>query len=368
MKIIFITREGHNLSGARVRCYGFAEELKKYNVDTEVFSFADDLGAKYGEREFEMGLTQKLKYNIRAFKGLSGKINNSVVFMQRFNYHTLAPFLISLLRKNKFIFDCDDWNISENPVYYMGFYPSSKMEYLTRKIARYSDICIAASIFLKEYLGNFNPKIYYLPTGVNTGTFKPKDTGRDGRKIKFSWIGTAYSPQMGENIRFILEAFSVLAAKYDHIFLDCAGEGKYYDEVKSQMNNFRYKDRVSFCGWIPPGKIPDYLDRIDIGLLPLIQDTKFNRAKSPTKLFEYMAMGKPIVSSDIGEASFVIKDGENGFLAKKRLEFIDKMEILIKDANLRRQLGSNAREETEKKYSLKVLGKQLYEIIKDLNA
>ncbi len=47
MKMIFITREGYNLSGARVRCYGFTQELKKYNIETEVFSFADDLGAKY---------------------------------------------------------------------------------------------------------------------------------------------------------------------------------------------------------------------------------------------------------------------------------------------------------------------------------
>jgi len=203
---------------------------------------------------------------------------------------------------------------------------------------------------------------------VDTATFKPKDNGSDNKKIKFSWIGTAYSPRMGENISFILEAFSLLAAKFDNVFLDCAGEGRYYDEIASQMDNYRYKDRVNFCGWIPPDKIPAYLGGIDIGLLPLIQDTRFNRAKSPTKLFEYMAMGKPVVSSDIGEASLVIKDGKNGFLAKKSPEFIDKMEVLAKDAILRRQLGNDAREEIEKKYSLNVLGKQLYGIIKDLNA
>jgi len=55
------------------------------------------------------------------------------------------------------------------------------------------------------------------------------------------------------------------------------------------------------------------------GLLPLIQDTKFNKSKSPTKLFEYMAMAKATVSSDIGESSYVIKDGDNGFLAKNKV-------------------------------------------------
>jgi len=368
MRVIFITREGYNLSGARIRCYGFAKELKKYNVEAEVFSFADDLGAKYGEKELQMGLGQKLKYNIRAFKRLNKNINNSVIFMQRLNYHTLAPFLISLRKRNKFIFDCDDWNISENPVYHLGFYPSSKMEYLTRKIAAYSDGCIAASHFLKDYLSKFASRVDYIPTGVDTDIFKPKGNSTDGGRIVFSWIGTGYSPEMGENIRFILDAFSVLAAKFDNIFMDCAGEGRYFDQVKDSLDNFKYKDRVRFSDWISPDRIPDYLAGIDVGLLPLIQDTKFNKAKSPTKLFEYMAMAKPVVATNIGEAGRIIRDEENGFLAKDKNEFINKMEILIKDMGLRQQMGKNAREDVGKKYSLAILGKQLFEALKSINA
>ena len=367
MKIIFITREGYNLSGARVRCYNFARELIKYGVDTQVFSFADNLGAKYGEREFEMGIGEKIKYNMVAFKRLQREINNnSVIFMQRLNYHSLAAFLISLLKKNKFIFDCDDWNIRENPVYYLGFYPSSKMEYLTRKIARYSNICIVASKFLKEYLGGFNSKIYYIPTGVDTGVFKPKNNNRNNAKITFSWMGTIYHKEMGENIKFILDCFLSLVNKYDNIFLDFVGEGKYFTEIKNGLGNAYCKGRIRFYDWISPEKIPDYLSDIDIGLLPLIQNTKFNRAKSPTKLFEYMAMAKPTVSSNIGEAAEIIQDGENGFLAKTEEEFMEKMQNLIEDSGLCKQMGEKARETVERNYSLEVLGKQLYEILKTI--
>lgn len=113
-------------------------------------------------------------------------------------------------------------------------------------------------------------------------------------------------------------------------------------------------------------KIPEYLGRVDIGLLPLIQDTQFNKAKSPTKLFEYMAMRKPIVSSDIGEASRIIQDGYNGLLAKDKKEFIIKMEELIRDNNLRQKLGRNARRTVDKDYSLAVLGKRLFEILREV--
>jgi len=56
MRIIFITREGYNLPGARIRCYNFTKELAKYGINTEVLSFSDTLWAKDGERESRMGL------------------------------------------------------------------------------------------------------------------------------------------------------------------------------------------------------------------------------------------------------------------------------------------------------------------------
>ena len=364
MKIIFITREGYNLSGARIRCYGFAKELNRCGIETEIFSFADDLGAKYGEKEFAMSNLDKLKYNIQAFKILLKKEKNSIFFMQRLNYHTLSPFLVSLIRKNRFVFDCDDWNIRENPVYYLGLLPSSKMEFLTRKIARYANICIAASLFLKEYLSRFNSKVFYLPTGVDTNLFNPKNNRVDNSKVTFSWLGTAYHQEMGENVQFIIDAFSLLADKYDNIFLDLAGEGRYFDKMRDNLDNHRHKNRIRFYSWINPDEIPDYLSAIDVGLLPLTRDTKFNRAKSPTKLFEYMAMAKPTVSSNISEPAYIINDGDNGLLAETKEEFTEKMRRLIEDSSLRQQMGEKARETIERNYSLKVLGKRLHEILK----
>lgn len=365
MKVFFFTREDNNLSGARVRCYGLAAELSKYGIDAEVFSFARQLGAKCGEKEFEMGLIRKIKYNIRAFRYLRKRIDaDSVIFMQRLNYHTFAPLLISWLGRRKFIFDCDDWNIRENPTYHFGFYPSSKMEYLTRKLARYSNACIAASGFLKEYLSRFNPKVYYLPTGVDTRMFSQESGDKNGSRVVFSWIGTAYHPEMGQNLSFLLDIFAALSEKHSNIYLSLAGEGRYFNEVISRLDTFKYKERVINEGWIPPERIPAYLAKIDIGLLPLIQNTKFNLAKSPTKLFEYMAMAKSTVSSNIGEAKTVIHDALNGFLAKDKEEFMLKMDKLIIDPVLRTRMGALARSNVEENYSLAVLGRQLYEIIR----
>lgn len=365
MKIVFVTREGYNLSGARVRCYNFARELKNLGLDTEVFSFGDHLSAKYGEEEFEMPFREKIKLNISAIKKLAAE-KDAVFFIQRLNYHTLAPLFISLLRRNKIIFDCDDWNIRENPVYHFGFYPSSKMEFFTRRLCRHANACVAASMFLKEYFSKFARKMYYVPTGVDTDFFKPRSDIRDDLVVRFSWVGTIYHKEMYENIQFVLDCFSVLAKQYGNIFLHLAGTGSYFKDVSIQVKGLFCADRIVIDGWIHPDKIPGYLSRMDVGLLPLIQDSRFNRAKSPTKLFEYMAMAKPVVASRIGEAEFIVGDGQTGFLASNKDEFIYCMKVLVEDAKLRNELGFKARRKVEEEYSLKVLAGKLNALLRSI--
>lgn len=365
MRVLFVTREGYELSGARVRCYNFARELAKHGIETQVFSFADHLGAKYGQHESEMSYFDRFRLNFRAFKALLKEPRETVFVLQRMHYHASAPLLVSLLKKNKVIFDCDDWNIRENPVYHFGFYPSSKMEYAVRKIAKRAVACIAASVFLTDYLKKFSSRVHYLPTGVDTGLFSPRPK-QDPSKITFSWTGTVYHPEMGENLRFLLSCFSAVADHYDNVSLSLAGEGRYLEEIKQEIAGSKHKGKIQVHAWIAPDKVPEHLSQTDIGLLPLIQKTKFNCAKSPTKLFEYMSMAKPTISSDRGEASLVIRDGETGFLARDREEFIARMRLLVEDPGLRQRMGNKAREDVEKYYSLKALGEKLAAILKDL--
>lgn len=105
------------------------------------------------------------------------------------------------------------------------------------------------------------------------------------------------------------------------------------------------------------------MNEINVGLLPLVQKTKFNKAKSPVKLFEYMAAGKPTVSSKIGEISHIIQDDKNGFVATNKKNFVKKMDFLINNRNLCQRMGDYSKKTVEEKYSLKVLSEKLRKII-----
>ena len=72
------------------------------------------------------------------------------------------------------------------------------------------------------------------------------------------------------------------------------------------------------------------------------------------KLFEYMASGSAIIATDVGEqVSEVIKDRKNGLLVKPgdASDLASALVELIQDPDLRRQLGSRAREDAILKYS-----------------
>ncbi len=362
MKIIFVTREGYRLPGARVRCYNFSSGLKALGIESEVLSYSDTLGAQDGENEQNMGWREKLSYNLAAFKKLRRE-KGAVICMQRFNYHSLAPYAAHIFSGNPLVLDLDDWEIRENPEYYFGLFPSSKAHFFTRHIAARSIFCIGASRFLEQVLREFNPRTYYIPTGVDTGLFRPAGNTAEREETVFSWIGTFHRPEYVENISLLLDCFSRLRSRLSGVRLEICGDGIYREKIAAMVSSAG--GSVVLKGWIAPEKIPEYLGAVDIGLLPVARMTKFNLAKSPTKLFEYMAMEKPVVASSVGEAAFVLASEKAGFLASGAGEFTDKMEALARNRGLRQEMGRCGRAAVLDGYSLDKMALRFYAALRE---
>lgn len=362
MKVIFVTREGYNLAGARIRAYNFSKALEKRGMDTEVLSYAESLGAGDGIDEGKMGFFEKFRYNVRAYRQLE-KEKDAVIVLQRVNYHAFSVLAARIIKKNRIILDMDDWEIREDPRYILGFYPTSKAEYLTRKIAALSEFCTAGSLYLKDYISQFNKRVYYIPSCVDTDRFCPngRSNAKDG--IKLAWTGTLHRRDDVENVIFIIDCFLSLKNDKKDLSLDIVGDGIYSQDIIRYISGLKSENRINLIGWIDPDRIPEYLENIDIGLFSVTQDTRFNKAKSPTKLFEYMAMEKATVSSYTEETASVVEDKKDGFLAKDREDFIDRMTVLIDNPDIRAEMGKYARIKVLGKYSIDSAGDRLFYIL-----
>ena len=70
---------------------------------------------------------------------------------------------------------------------------------------------------------------------------------------------------------------------------------------------------VLFTGFVSHTQVSRYVNAADIAVVP-VPNMKQEMWLSPMKLFEYMASGKAIVASSMGQIKDIIKDGENGLL------------------------------------------------------
>lgn len=163
---------------------------------------------------------------------------------------------------------------------------------------------------------------------------------------------------------FMLDCFSKVAAVHPRVGLRIVGSGQFMGKVRELVED-RYsdldseiRDRIHFS------EMPGFLSSIDVGLLPLIQgDDPWVNSKSPAKYFEYLSSGLPTVASPTAGLNRFVRDGEHGFLARTKQEFINKMLLLAEDGLLRKNMGRAAREPVERNFSIEGLGEKLYSII-----
>jgi glycosyltransferase involved in cell wall biosynthesis len=118
--------------------------------------------------------------------------------------------------------------------------------------------------------------------------------------------------------------------------------------------------RWHFIPWSEETEISS-LHSFDIGIMPLL-DNEFQRGKCGMKLLQYMAVGIPTIASPVGVNRDIILHGETGFLASGEDEWRNALETLVRDAELRRQMGINGRQRCEELYSLKRWGPVLLDV------
>lgn len=113
------------------------------------------------------------------------------------------------------------------------------------------------------------------------------------------------------------------------------------------------RGKVTLVGEIPYERVPLFLNAADILALPHGPSHGSVLHQSPIKLFEYMAVGKPVVASRIGEMERVIRHDENGVLVGPNdvSELKHELMRLARQPELRQRLGKAARDTVTREYT-----------------
>lgn len=202
-----------------------------------------------------------------------------------------------------------------------------------------------------ERAGVATEKIIVNPNGVDTGVFRPEvggarvreELGIAGEELLVGFVGS-FGPWHG--VLALAEAIKLIPEKSLLRFL-LVGAGALHEETQRLLRAEVETGRVIFTGAVEHEQIPALLDACDILVsphIPLAEGAEF--FGSPTKLFEYMAMGKAIVASRLGQIGEVLTHEETALLVEPGdvTQLSAAITRLSESRALREALGTAARQ------------------------
>ena len=140
------------------------------------------------------------------------------------------------------------------------------------------------------------------------------------------------------------------------------GDGPTRLLVEKQVAELGLQSAVILTGAIAHASIAEMVSIADVTVVPATPvDASMGGTGTPLKLFEYMAAGKPIVASEVGQISDVIEHGITGLLvtAGDISDFAAAVCTLLDDSAECSRLGQNARRRAVEQYSWEEYTRQL---------
>lgn len=197
-----------------------------------------------------------------------------------------------------------------------------------------------------DYVRRYNSDCTVIPDAPVLEAFDKRraDLGSKQKdRITLGWIG---SPGTAYNLYLIWDALEELFSRHPELHLRLVGTGN-----NLQLLPPFEKVRFSYRPFYTQAEMVEEVFSMDVGLFPL-QNVERCRARGVFKATNYMSGEAVVVASPVGQCAEFIDDGVNGMLAGSTQEWIDKLELLINDAGLRRRLTESGLESVRANFRL----------------
>lgn len=224
---------------------------------------------------------------------------------------------------------------------------------LEQELIAKTDSCFAISEKLLTTRKTSSRHNYFLPQGVDTVHFSPskKRIAKTMEKISKPIIGFFGLLTTWVNIELIIGA-ARRYPEYQFVIL-----GRTHVDI-SPLNAVR---NIHYIGEVPFADLPSYARAFDVGIIPFIIND-LTIACNPLKLLEYLALGIPVVSTNMPEVAKFIP---HVFIADNDEEFIDSIRSAVNDISDENNAIRRAVAET---LSWESIAEQISSIVNDVEA
>jgi glycosyltransferase involved in cell wall biosynthesis len=333
------------------------EGLKKNNADVDIF------------------LSQGIFKYFKIMKRLSRKDYDAV--LPNGKLVLLASKFMSWFTKKKIVFDVfiSDYEalVESRKLVKENTLKAKILFFFDKYSCKWSDIVLLDTnehidYFVKKYELD-KKKFRRVFVGGDDTIYYPIKKKREERKEKEKRKFTvlfygSFIP--GHGIKYILKAGKLLEKEKDIQFL-ILGIGQTYNEMVDISKELGNKN-VEFVGWIDYKKIPEYISEADV-CLGMFGDhiKKINRVIG-NKIFEIIAMKKPLISGDCRAMREAFVNKENILFCKMDDEksLAEAILLLKKNPNLREKIAENGYLLFKENFTTKKIGKSVLNIVEEI--
>jgi len=185
------------------------------------------------------------------------------------------------------------------------------------------------------------------------------------RKLKKKYYLLVYfgSLSLARNIKFILRTFYKVKKKCSKTKLFLIGKTSNETERRQlylYCKKLKIEQDVVFTGYLSKKKLRDYLKYFDLSICA-IPPKNFYKISSPTKLYESLGLGLPVITNfGIYEQEKVIKESQGGLLVKYNTDsFCNGIIRLLNDILLREKMSKSGKNYVFKNYSYQKISENI---------
>ncbi len=338
MRILFLTHGSTGSASSRVRIHQYLPLFDQEGIDYKVIS---GTSARLDQRVLQHPTAWiRLRWfaaKVGARLGVLAVIRRyDVVVIQRETLPYCYPFIELLICRlaRRCVFEFDD------AIFYDRHPRSGWRTWLRdgKNIARILARCdraVVSTRYLADYARHYVRDVRIIPTTVDMERFPGRAPAAYDPPV-IGWVGSRSTQPYVETIRTPLQQ---LAERYSFILRIVGGELAPWPGVALDNRPWQEDREVA------------EIQAFAVGLMPLPDDA-WTRGKAGYKILLYMAAGTPAVASAVGANNDIINDGVDGFLAHDEQEWLDKLQRLLTDAELRRKMGLEARKTARERFSI----------------
>lgn len=365
----------HNLSSNALGRAHVLAELLSQNFDVEVAGPC--LGGNIwkpiaDERSYtKLDITEDLPSFIIATREAMHQLNGDVVIAVKPRTTSFGLGLLKRYLDNvPLILDIDDWEtggVHESPsrlrkhlknIPHMYYVNSLNNTYGMEKLSYLADARTASNTFLQN---RFEGTV--IPHARNIRKFDPSsfekskirsDLGLPQEKTIAMFSGT---PRPHKGVEYLITAINSLETSDVIAVIVGAHDSEYVSKLKALA-----EEKIKFFGQQPFNELPKWIAAADIHVIPQKQNAA-NRGQLPAKVFDAMAMAKPVIATNISDLPLVLSDCGIIVDTESPDQIAESVLYLHENPTIRKVLGTTARERCVEKYSYKALRPKLEKIV-----